>query len=117
MPPKKNSLASNLQSKLKYKELCINQLLTNLPKQTFSHINPIHCPPNSGESNPTSTPIVLSQPSYSQFPNHPNINLLCIFCNTEINSMDIKHFIEHPHMRRRFTPVCSNCMLHSYVNM
>lgn len=54
-------------------------------------------------------PVVLCQYLLSEIPRHPNIYLVCAFCNREIPSMQMDNYIEHPHSRRRFTPMCGQC--------
>jgi hypothetical protein len=64
-------------------------------------------------SNPISseTPIVISSPILSDIPRHPNVHLLCAFCKDEIPSQNLQTYMEQPHSRRRFTPICKRCVV------
>lgn len=69
--------------------------------------------PSDDSSNHSNT--VLSSPTslfldcnlMTQIPVHPNIHVACSFCSDHLVSVD--HFIEQPHTRRRFTPLCESC--------
>jgi len=54
-------------------------------------------------------PIILHRHFYNIFPVHPNIQVSCVFCEGLIPSGELKHYIEQPHARRRYTPMCENC--------
>lgn len=122
MPPKRKTP----HSKLKYKESCVTALVESLPKQTFSQLLPIYhkskscidkeekdCN-NSDDDNVNNefqfSPVVLKHYSYHIFPTHPNISISCPFCDKILHpGVQINHYVEHPHARRRFSPMCETC--------
>lgn len=52
-------------------------------------------------------PLFLNYSFTEQIHIHPNIHITCAFCDQALDA--VKYFIEHPHARRRFTPVCGSC--------
>lgn len=69
-----------------------------------NNLSHISSPPIS-----SSEPITLSRHFYNIFPIHPNINVACVFCDALISPGELKHYIEQPHARRRYTPMCEKC--------
>ena len=68
---------------------------------------------NPALSNPISseTPIIISSQILSDIPRHPNVHLVCAFCKAKIPSQNLHTCIEQPQSRRRFTPICNQCVL------
>ena len=128
MPPRKKIKTEKFiaagQTKLRYTASCIDNLLNDLPGQTFSHILPACCPLKQtkldssyidrqmANKHPTQHPthhFELHQPLFEVLPLHPAITLFCQFCRLPILSEQQVWYIELPHTRRRFTPICNAC--------
>lgn len=86
------------KSNPKKKDKDVNQLSLN------ADVTPTSLKPISSE-----TPIVIHNPILSDIPRHPNVYLICAFCKTEIPYLHM--YLEQPHSRRRFTPICNQCVL------
>jgi hypothetical protein len=143
------------QAKLKYINTCINTMINDLPRQTFSNIFPPsfemqHTYPSISSSSSSSSSPQLDQPAnkkrrggcgsrvrtrlpslvegdvtvpnlsstvpviicdclLSHIPRHPNIYLTCAFCQKKFSSYSLFHYVEQPHSRRRYTPLCDSC--------
>jgi hypothetical protein len=54
--------------------------------------------------------VILQECFLPNIPSHPNIQIQCAFCHKEISLETGSHpYIEQPHTRRRFTPICQLC--------
>ena len=134
MPPKrKNATKTNSQSKLKYINTCITNLMNSLPRQTFDFLALSEFETTSGcsilnikDGDPikkkaksmkfefemsSSAPVQLNDYFLSVIPRHPNVNIRCSFCNGDIPSMEAKVYVEQPQARKRYTPICDKCTL------
>ena len=125
MPPKRKSKnKTNSQAKLKYINTCITHMIDSLPRQTFDHIMPHEFESVDQENEPSfkrrksahvKIPFVSSQPVcvddvfLSYLPRHPNIHVSCSFCKQMIPSLELTWYMEQPHSRRRYTPMCEHC--------
>jgi hypothetical protein len=67
--------------------------------------------PTLSNSISSDTPIVISSPILSDIPRHPNVHFICAFCKARIPSQILQTYLEHPHSRRRFTPICNRCVV------
>lgn len=135
------------QAKLKYINTCIDTMINDLPRQTFSNIFPpsfemqhtypsISFPQLDQPANkkrrgggsrdrtrlqslvegdvtvPTlssTIPVIICDCLLSHIPRHPNIYLTCAFCQKRFSSYSLFHYVEQPHSRRRYTPLCDSC--------
>jgi hypothetical protein len=106
------------QTKLKFTAGCIDNLLNELPSQTFSHILPACCALKQTKLDSSySSPFPLHRPLCEMIPLHPSITLFCQFCQNPIPSEQQVWYIEQPHTRRRFTPICDVCCKESVGNV
>ena len=131
MPPKrKNATKINSQSKLKYINTCVSNLIESLPRQTFDLLNLNEFETNAQcsilnikaddcrkkKARTTNTlcelsseePIQINDFFLGIIPRHPNINVRCAFCGTSVPSIKTT-FVGQPQARKRFTPICEKC--------
>ena len=54
--------------------------------------------------------IQLNECFLDVLPHHPNIALQCVFCKKSIQSRNDYTCIEQPQARKRYTPVCVDCI-------
>lgn len=98
----------------------VTQVVTKKPKRSKKTPQIIENTPallsssmcNNSDKNSTTLisnhPLFLNYTLMSQIPIHPNIHFGCAFCNCTLETVDC--FIEQPHARRRFTPLCKSCL-------
>ena len=57
----------------------------------------------------SSSPVVLDHHLFTVLPKHPNVFVCCAYCKKTMSSQHLKFYMEYPHARRRYTPMCENC--------
>jgi len=57
----------------------------------------------------STVPVIICDCLLSHIPRHPNIYLTCAFCQKKFPSFSLFHYVEQPHSRRRYTPMCDTC--------
>ena len=131
MPPKrKNASKLNGQSKLKYINTCVSNLIESLPRQTFDLLTLSEFESNSQCSIlnikeddmrkkkakttniscelSSSQPIQINDFFLGIIPRHANIHVRCAFCGISIPSIN-STFVGQPQARKRYTPICGPC--------
>ena len=135
MPPKRrNVIKNNSQSKLKYINTCITNLINSLPRKTFDFMTLsefetktqcaiLNIKDNTNQKKKkqktikidceisSSEPVQLNDCFFSVVPRHPNINIQCSFCKNIMPSMNVNVYVEQPQARKRYTPICDKCTL------
>jgi hypothetical protein len=131
MPPKRKNVSKiNSQSKLKYINTCVSNLIESLPRQTFDLLtlsefetnapcsvlnirDDNHRKKKAKTTNiscelSSKQPIQINDFFLAIIPRHPNINVRCAFCGISVPSVSTT-FVGQPQARKRYTPICDPC--------
>jgi hypothetical protein len=106
------SVASPIQ-KAQYFATCMNNLLSELPGNTFAYVRSNTCHMNTTCDDPNSSalcqPICLTDPFLDIVPIHPQVSVRCCFCHYVFSSTDVRYFLEQPQCRKRIMVLCDSC--------